>query len=120
MIYKVDARGNVIWSHPYSGLSGAQLNNISNNENGGILISGGTTNPGGLNYIWLLNTDANGNKIWENSIPVKGFSAFAAGTVSSGNSYAVGVNMISSDEDHAAMFGFLNIDQNGKIIESNK
>jgi len=120
ILYKVDFKGDVSWSHQYSGISGAQINDMSNNTDGGVLISGGETDASGLNYTWLLNTDANGNKIWENSIPITGFNAFAVGAVAMGSSFAIGVNMISNDENHTAMFGLLHVDQNGKIVESNK
>ncbi len=120
MLFKVDIKGNVIWNHEYFGLSSAQMNSISNNAAGGLLISGGTTDVSGISNIWLLNTDVNGNKLWENNIPLNGFNAWAAGAVATGNSFAVGVNLISTNKNHEGFFGLLNIDQNGKIVEITK
>ena len=121
MVFKVDFKGNIQWQHQYFGKNSfAFMNNISNNIEGGLLISGGTIDPSGLSYTWLLNTDATGLKLWENFIPVSGYNIWAAGAIPVGNNYAVGVNLVSAGASTTTYFGLINIDQNGKIIETNK
>jgi hypothetical protein len=122
MVFKVDLKGNIIWNYPYFGLKGGYnyMNDMKNNSAGGLLISGSTMDATGKNYSWLLNLDANGNKIWENFVPIAGYTAWAAGAIPVGNNFSVGVNLISTDQNHSTFFGLLNTDQNGKIIEKSK
>jgi len=118
MLFKVGFTGNVIWHHPYFGLGGAFLNDAVNNAEGGLLISGGTTDARGNSYCWLLNTDPNGNKLWETNVSTGINTSVAAGAAPSVNSSGVGVFLITPQAKHANFFGFLNVDQNGKIIEN--
>ena len=119
-LFKVDLKGNVLWNHEYSGLGSAAFNDIKVNANGGFLISGFTIDALGNHDCWILSTDANGSKTWEADIPVSGYTAFAAGIAPSGKNYAIGTNLISPLVKHANYFGFMIVDQNGKIVENGK
>ena len=120
-VFKIDFNGNILWKNSFPGLSnGITFNDAQNNPNGGVLISGGTIDASGTNYCWLLNTDANGRKIGESLIPVKGFSAMAAGAIIKGNNFDVGINLMPLQQNREGYFGFLTSDQNGKIIDNNK
>jgi hypothetical protein len=120
IIFKIDFSGNVLWHQRYSGKASASFNDAANNSTGGLLISGFTSDPVGNNYGWLLNTDPVANKIWEASFSIGGYTGWAARAVLIGNNYSLGVNLISPQVRHANFFGFLTIDQNGKIIENSK
>ncbi len=122
MIFKVDFKGNIQWKQQhFVGKNGsAFMNSISNNAVGGLLISGGTIDPAGISSTWLLNTDANGSKLWENFLPVSEYNIWAAGAIPIGNNFAVGVNLVSAGASTTTYFGLMNIDQNGKIIDANK
>jgi len=120
VLIKVDFNGNLIWSQKYFGLGTAFFSTVINNSEGGVLISGGTVDASGVNNIWLLNTDSKGSNLWEKFIPISKFGAWAVGAVPLGNGFAVGVNLNPPLSYHADFFGFLTIDQNGKIIEQSK
>jgi len=117
MLFKVDTIGNVVWNHQFFGLKSASMNDMTVNATGGYLISGVTNDTSGKNYCWILNTDPAGNKLWETHIPVKGYSAFAAGLCPTGKNYAMGINLSSMLLNLANNFGFLTTDQNGNILE---
>jgi len=120
MLFKVDITGNILWNQQFKGLSTASMNDAVNNPQGGLLISGVTVDESGKNHGWMLNTDPNGNRLWETDIPVQGFNAFAAGVIPVGSSYAMGVNLSSTHLNIANFFGFLTTDQNGNILGNGK
>jgi len=121
MLFKVNGSDTTtIWRHRYSGLGSASMNDAVNNSVGGLLISGVTIDPSGKNYFWMLNTDANGRKLWESHTPVPGFNAFAAGAFPVGSNYAIGVSLSATHKNLANNFGFLTTDQNGNIVEIKK
>ena len=118
IVFKIDFNGNLIWIKQYLGKKGeVYISDATNNLNGGVLISGGTFdyNPADpYYYSWLLNTDANGNKLTESFIPLIE-NSWAAGAIATGNSIAVGLNLTTPSNTHANYFGFLLTDKDGKI-----
>jgi len=119
-LFKVDFTGNPVWGYEYYGLASSNCNDIISNGSGGFLVSGSTADPTGLNYTWLLNADANGKKITENTIPIQGNTGWISGTIPQANGYVLGVSMIPSNTAYQDRFGLLFTDQNGKIIDNGK
>ena len=120
-VFKVNFTGNVLWNHIFTAFGkGVVFNDAIDNASGGLLISGGAVDSSGVNYCWLLNTDADGNKTGEIYIPVKGYSAWASGVINNGKILAIGVTLLPLLTNHAGYFGFLATDLNGKIIDETK
>ncbi len=120
-LFKIDFKGNIIWRHTFTGLgNGVTFNDAVDNTSGGLLISGGAFDASGVNYCWLLNTDANGNRTSENFTPINGTSSWAAGAFNTGKSYAIGVTSLPLLINRVGFFSFLTTDLNGKIIDQNK
>jgi len=120
-LFKVDFSGNILWTHSYDDLgNNVVFNDAVVNPQGGILISGGAVDISNTNYCWLLNTDANGNRVSQYFIPIKGTTTWACGAVNTGNSYAIGVTSSPLLTNRVGFFGFLDTDLNGKIIDESK
>ncbi|PIP53668.1 MAG: hypothetical protein COX07_09470 [Bacteroidetes bacterium CG23_combo_of_CG06-09_8_20_14_all_32_9] len=65
IILKTDSTGNKLWLKKYTGLGKAIGNSIVECENGNYLILGYTTLSAPDYLMYLVKTDANGNKIWD-------------------------------------------------------
>jgi hypothetical protein len=64
-LIKTDADGNIIWAKTYGGTDDDWASSVQQTSDGGYIVAGWTYSFGaGLNDIFLINTDANGNIIW--------------------------------------------------------
>ncbi|HEX5001281.1 MAG TPA: T9SS type A sorting domain-containing protein [Bacteroidia bacterium] len=72
-IVAIDSAGNVQWEHRFGGNVNNWVHSILINQQG-ILIGGQTDSPQGLDVsdpslggkdVWLIQTDFNGNKLWD-------------------------------------------------------
>jgi Mg-chelatase subunit ChlD len=67
-LIKTDSSGNKVWSKTFGGPDEDQGDSVSLVRDGGYVIVGGTGyNPGKKKgaEVWLIKTDANGNKVWD-------------------------------------------------------
>ncbi len=64
-LIKTDANGNIIWSKTYGGASNDSASSVQQTSDGGYIVVGYTNSFGvGLDDIFLIKTDANGNIQW--------------------------------------------------------
>jgi uncharacterized delta-60 repeat protein len=64
-LIKTDANGNLQWAKTYGGTNWDQAFSVQQTSDGGYIVAGLTRSFGaGLNDIFLIKTDANGNLQW--------------------------------------------------------
>jgi len=64
-LIKTDAQGNETWSRIYGGTASDYGTSVRKTENSGFVILGCTKSFGaGLNDIWLIHVDAQGDSLW--------------------------------------------------------
>ena len=65
LLLKLDASGNVQWSHIYGGPLSDNGSGVLQTADGGYVVAGYTANYGAGNYdAWLIKVAANGDSIW--------------------------------------------------------
>jgi hypothetical protein len=76
-IVKTDSLGNKLWDKTYGGINADWLMCFTPLSNGGFMLGGFTASPQGNDIseasrgyydLWILKTDAAGNKIWDKRI----------------------------------------------------
>ncbi len=65
LLIKTDADGNELWNKSFG--SGKGPNFVRQTSDGGYIVTGGQlhASPGRTSDLWLMKTDAGGNKLWE-------------------------------------------------------
>jgi len=67
-LIKTDAEGNKLWGKMFNPKEETEANSVQQTTDGGYIICGtvGTRETDGwIYYIWLMKTDADGNKLWD-------------------------------------------------------
>ncbi len=76
-VVRIDANGQKLWDHSFGGSGRETVRLIRPTADGGFLIGGNSSSPAGgnksaaafgKNDIWLVKIDADGNKLWDQSL----------------------------------------------------
>ena len=66
LLVKTDTSGNVLWDKNFGGRGVAFGYAVQQTTDGGYVVCGVKYKPlGAGNFIWVIKTDADGNRLWE-------------------------------------------------------
>jgi hypothetical protein len=68
-LVKTDANGNKTWNKTYGGKDSDGGYFVQQTLDGGYILTAMYVDPYGKYYPWIIKTDRNGNKQWENKFP---------------------------------------------------
>jgi len=115
LIMKVDDSGNLIWSKTYGGSSDDSISGAYALSDGGYVLAGSSSSGGsGTPDFWLVKTDGNGIKQWDNYYGTSGSDGAGpiletedGGYILAGRSKGLG-----SDDSFSLIY---KLDQNGNV-----
>ena len=75
-VVRTDTNGNKVWDRSFGGIGADRLQDLQQTSDGGFILGGvslsspsgnKTATNFGLNDMWLVRTDSDGNKLWDRS-----------------------------------------------------
>jgi len=63
-LIKTDVNGNLLWSKIYDGTGYSEGRYVQQTSDGGYIVAGSCASLLGVNHIYLIKTDANGDTLW--------------------------------------------------------
>src|SRR5574341_96915 len=89
-LIKTDAKGNRLWDKPFGGKDNESAVAIEHTSDGGYIIAGTTSSySAGGSDIWLVKTDANGNRLWDKPFGGPGDDTAASVVETSDDGYII-------------------------------
>ena len=74
-LVKTDASGNKLWDKTFGGVENDIAYSVQQTTDGGYILCGSTkSQASGNNEMWLIKTDADGNKLWDKTFSGKGWA----------------------------------------------
>jgi hypothetical protein len=74
-LIKTNANGNRVWDKTFGGSGEDVGKSVQQTNDGGYIMAGNLgSQSGGIQYIRLIKTDANGNKVWDKSFGESGWN----------------------------------------------
>jgi len=78
-LVKTDSSGNKLWDKTFGGAEGDVAYSVQQTTDGGYILCGSTkSQAGGNNEMWLIKTDADGNKLWDKTFSGNAWTAGAS------------------------------------------
>ena len=126
-VTKTDPAGNVMWQKVFGGSNADYVNDIIEDSNGNILLTGSSkSNDGDItgnhgNYdVIVVKLDASGNILWQKSFGGSSVDK-GMGIIQDGNNYIVAGYTKSDDDDITGAIGnydvwLLKLDDSGNLV----
>lgn len=91
-LIKTDSDGNKLWDRTFGGSGNDWANSVQPTSDGGYIVTGWTSSYStGMDDIWLIKTDSNGNKLWDRIFGGPGYDrAYSVQPTSDGGYIVVG------------------------------
>jgi len=115
-LIKTEANGIQQWAKTFGGIAPDYGFSVEQTPDGGFIIAGGTESFGaGMNDVWLIKTDANGNQQWAKTYGGTGDDYGSSLELTLDGGYVV-TGYQESFSNGGFDVGFLKTDSNGNLL----
>lgn len=118
-LIKTDPNGNIQWKKKFGGISSDAGHSVQQTSDGGYIIAGSTSSFGaGWSDVYLVKTDPNGNKQWQNTFGGSDYDmAYSVQQTSDGGYIVSGLaGAINSSPIRGADVYIIKTDPNGNSL----
>jgi len=113
-VLKLDGNGNVVWQWTLGGTGPNWANAVQPTMDGGYIVAGATSFPGGYGRTWVLKLDASGIVAWQRQYD-NGSPAVSVKQSADGGYVVVASNSLDYSRT-ASDFWLLKLDASGNVI----